>query len=347
MEHLREEFHQAISEYMTDLDDENIVMIAGDKITPLEILKELRNDTYNLAFSDWLSEREQLNIETANQILKNDNLKGRFSKLQELYQTNSLVPFVGAGMSVPTGYKSWTAFLYQLHAETNIPRHEFETLLTHGKYEEAAEALAQDLTPREFAERLENAFPPPKDIEGPVQLLPHYFDGLVVTTNFDEVLEVCFEDSEKRFDSILCGPDPRLLRKHLSRGKRVLMKLHGSVDDDRNRILTSSEYNRYYDEANTLDFCLACLTDSPLLFLGCSLFTDRTLQTMKKLTQAPTAIDPVRHYAFLPHPGKGQERNRTRFLAEANIFPIWYDLNEYGHDEAIEALLCKLCTEQA
>ncbi len=50
-----------------------------------------------------------------------------------------------------------------------------------------------------------------------------------------------------------------------------------------------------------------------------------------------------RHYAFLREPDNDVERiDRENFLAQENIFPLWYDS---PHDEAIMALLDGLSLE--
>ena len=48
-----------------------------------------------------------------------------------------------------------------------------------------------------------------------------------------------------------------------------------------------------------------------------------------------------RHYAFIGLKNESEKLVRRDELAEANIYPIWYDAND-DHDECIEALLLKL-----
>jgi len=55
-----------------------------------------------------------------------------------------LVPFVGAGLSMPMGFLSWGAFLTALADECGKSR-PVAALLAEGKYEEAAETVEEGL----------------------------------------------------------------------------------------------------------------------------------------------------------------------------------------------------------
>src|SRR5690606_28403356 len=96
-------------------------------------------------------------IESAQNILDEFGLQDRFGKLKEVFGRGAVVPFVGAGMSVPSGYPGWTAFLKQQIRETAIDPDEFDKMLRAGQYEDAAQSLSDALGPA-FNEAVENAF---------------------------------------------------------------------------------------------------------------------------------------------------------------------------------------------
>jgi hypothetical protein len=62
-----------------------------------------------------------------------DDLKERVTGPQPI----PLVPFVGAGLSVPMGFPSWRGFLTELAAECGMSE-EVAALLDEGRYEKAA-----------------------------------------------------------------------------------------------------------------------------------------------------------------------------------------------------------------
>ncbi len=80
-----------------------------------------------------------------------------------------------------------------------------------------------------------------------------------------------------------------------------------------------------------------------LLFLGCSLTADRTIQTFIRVVSNRTAQTLPRHYALLPAPDDGNKRRALdQRLADANITPIWYPQGEHERvGEVLELLIVR------
>ncbi len=341
MKHLKPIFADALAQEQNLYVDKGRVHIRNKHWAPDEILEGLLDpDAYNDLFLDWVQERKEELIESAKTILDEYRLQDRFGKLKEVYARGAVVPFVGAGLSVSSGYPGWTAFLKQHIRETAINPEEFDQILRAGQYEEAAQKLADALGPA-FNEAVENAFGRSRDISGCVQLLPHVFDSCVITTNFDDVTKRCYEAAGKPFSEELSGEHSRELPRKLAEGKRILLKLHGTSTSPRGRILTAAEYKKHYGDGEELQKAIEAICSKTLLFVGCGLTVDRTLTAMKAFVQANGHDNIARHYAFLPVPGNDAEKNARRdALIECNVYPIWYPAG--AHDEAIEALLLAL-----
>lgn len=344
MKHLKPMFADALAQEQNLFVDKGRVHIRNKHWAPDEILEGLLDsDAYNDLFLDWVQERKEELIESANTILSEYGLQDRFGRLKEVYARGAVVPFVGAGLSVSSGYPGWTAFLKQHIREATINPDEFDLLLRAGQYEEAAQRLADALGPA-FNEAVENAFGRSRDISGCVQLLPHVFDSCVITTNFDDVTKRCYEAAGKPFTEELSGEHSRELPRKLAEGKRILLKLHGTSTSPRGRILTAAEYQQHYADSDELQRAIEAICSKTLLFIGCSLTVDRTLTAMKSFVQANGHDNIARHYAFLPMPGNDEEKNARRdALVACNVYPIWYPAG--AHDESIEALLLALMDE--
>jgi hypothetical protein len=341
MKHLKPAFADALAQEQNLFVDKGRVHIRDKHWAPDEILEGmLKPDAFDDLFLDWVQERKEELIESAKNLLDEYRLQDRFGKLKEVYARGAVVPFVGAGLSMPSGYPGWTDFLKQHVRESAIAPEEFDQLLTAGKYEDAAQQLSNALGPA-FNEAVENAFGRSREIFGCVRLLPYVFDSCVITTNFDDVTKRCYEEAEKPFSEELSGARSRELPKKLAEGKRVLLKLHGTSTSPRDRILTAAEYQQYYGHGDDLQRAIEAVCSKTLLFVGCSLTVDRTLAAMKAFVEANGHDNIARHYAFLPVPGSDAERNARRdALIECNIYPIWYPAGT--HDESIEALLLAL-----
>jgi len=337
MKHLRPMFAEALALFV----DKGRVHIRNKHWAPDEILEGLLDTAvYDDVFLDWVQERKEELIESAKTILDEFGLQDRFGKLKEVYARGAVVPFVGAGLSISSGYPGWTAFLKQNVRETGINSDEFDQILRNGQYEEAAQKLADALGPA-FNEAVENSFGCSRAISGCVQLLPHVFDSCVITTNFDDVTKRCYAAAEKSFSEELSGEYSRELPRKLAEGKRILLKLHGTSTSSRGRILTATEYQKHYGDGEELQRAIEAICSKTLLFIGCSLTVDRTLTAMREFVKANGHDNIARHYAFLPLPINDADKIvRRDALGECNIYPIWYPAD--AHDESIEALLLAL-----
>lgn len=335
MDFLKKTFDQEINE------GEEIVIL-GSPFYPAEIIKELEPQTYELAFKEWQEDRRTNLLDIASDIAKIRTNDLRIEKLIKAFNGGALLPFIGAGMSMPSEYPGWTKFLYKISEESDISEYELTDLLNKGSYEEAAQKIHDDLNPGLFNELLENEFSSEKEIAGPIQYLPLLFPkNFVLTTNFDNLLERLFIENGDQFEHVKSGKELNECAKHLADGSRYLVKLHGTCNQVLNRVLTYSEYESSYSNENTLyKFFKRAMISKSFFFLGCSLNTDRTIKTMIQVVEEEGAEELPKHYALLSDLEDDEERKaKQKTLAKANIFPIWYSGE---HEECIEAILNRL-----
>ena len=266
--------------------------------------------------------------------------------VEQLETGNGVIPFVGAGLSIPLGFPGWTEFLLEQGQSAGIKK-EIENRINAGEYEEAAEDLLNALKGRAFQDNFKYAYGDRnleiKELDGAVSLLPQLASGPVITTNFDHVLENIFEKYNCRFEHKVWGAKVDLVPEALQGSKRFLLKIHGDVDDRTERILTLSEYEKNYGSTDTSKINMnlplpsllrLMLTSRPLLFLGCSLNKDRTIETLKKVVQDHPGIA---HFAIVEKPSsEALFHEKVRYLSEHGIRPIWYS---NGQHDLIESLL--------
>ena len=340
MEHLKAVFHEALADPVEGLVrvEEGQVHIHEGHWAPQDLLLAMGEEAYEKEFRSWLANyRDQL-IERENELLEQYDQAERFVKLKEIYKNDSVVPFVGAGMSMPSKYPSWTGFLKKLRARTNVEEAALQEMLDRGEYEEAAQALADALGQARFDEQVENTFGAERPLDGPVQLLPYLFRNAAITTNFDDVLKRSYEAAGCAFSETLLGTQAQEFPRVLATGKPFLTKLHGSATSGFNRVLTKQEYDQAYANPQTLQRVIKTLCSRTLLFMGCSLTVDRLLSCMKQHVAAEGNAAVARHYAFLSAPDEEAERHqREAVLADFNIYPIWYAKGEDSWE--IESLL--------
>ncbi len=254
-----------------------------------------------------------------------------------------VVPFVGAGLSAPFGFPQWTKFLLDAAGPVGLAG-PIQSLMNEGKYEEAAEQVLTALTSTGFQDLIEFYFGDTvlerKQLTGAIQLIPEISRGPVITTNFDRVLETVFRSANQPFQSEVRASAAKLAIPALQENSRVLLKIHGDWSDPDNRVLTLSEYHKYYGDPDgdidldrDLPRLLYLLAVRPVLFLGCSLQQDRTVAIFKHVADKVQS----RHFGIVQLPADEAEyRKRREYLLSRNIRPIWYP---EGKHQNIEILL--------
>ena len=276
--------------------------------------------------------------ELRDELLGYSGNRNRYLDLTEAVRRQQVVPFVGSGMSVCADFRHGLNSSSRQQNMRSVINWKLDQLICCSSFEEAADLLSISMNPTLFAERVEHnlRINDPSYINGAVCLLPNLFPDLVLTTNLDNVLEHLYRLCNVPFSHTLSGRKLSYYQQLKNPAERFLIKLHGDYQDQEGRVLLSNEYDEAYAENSPVREEVTLLyRQNSLLFLGCSLGPDRTVQLIHEV--AGSGADMPRHYAFLETPDSNSDRiARENFLTERRIFPIWYNL---PHDEAIVALL--------
>jgi len=287
-------------------------------------------------FGSW-QEAERLDQhDTAIQCITDGNHEAVFSDLVHAIARSRIAPFVGAGMAKATGLPLWGEALEEIHARiTSADSAKFQDAISGCDYLEAAELLwkADKEQVKNFIRtRFAKAYTPKHKIEGGAKLLPRISHGCIVTTNFDSIIETLDPGIEGYMHGLQQGN--KFVTK-LIRGDRCILKLHGDAEDPDTFVFTKSQYDEAYgakfDFSKPLPRALRQIFIShSLLFLGCSMERDRTLELLEHV-RAAGEFDLPDHYAILPEPAGGESKaaKEGRLLA-LGIRPIWYPAGEHG-----------------
>ncbi|MDO8414200.1 MAG: SIR2 family protein, partial [Gallionellaceae bacterium] len=181
-------------------------------------------------------------------------------------------------------------------------------------------------------------------LSGPILLLPRFAQGCIVTTNFDDAIEKTYEKDAGKFEAYMHGTQDHNFFQRLVRGDRCLLKLHGDAENFATHILTKAQYEEAYGEP--FDFhkplpkaLRQIYISQSLLFLGCSLDQDWTLELFKKAKEEDAYQIP-NHYAILPAPTDEQVRQqKTSTLLALNIHPFWYPDGQHDYVEKLLQLV--------
>jgi hypothetical protein len=175
-------------------------------------------------------------------------------------------------------------------------------------------------------------------IAGPIRLIPSLSHGCVVTTNFDDAIEHAMKENDITFDGHMYGMEEHNFFSRLTRGERCLLKLHGDYDNSSTYILSGDQYKAAYGEPFSFKKPIPkalrqIYISTTLLFLGCSLESDTTLQLFRHVHDSSEYELPI-HYAIVPLPEtKKLMHKRESFLLGLNIQPVWYPKEDHAFVE--------------
>lgn len=316
------------------------INLSGLVFNPVGLLDALDQELYNTAYMNWkndiwLPEKN----DRAQEWLKKNLCEVRFNNLCEAICRGNVIPFIGSGMSAPSGYPLWRNVLIKLSRHSSIGQSRLEELLNAQDYESAFFEIAADMPDVVFNECFQNLFPDRRNdpILGSVRFIPHIFpQSDVITTNFDRILEKAYRDYDGHgFDENLHGSHLTHFQRLNSEGRQCLIKIHGDRSWQDFRALTKNEYDVLYSPEGVCTSVLKRLfLSKTLLFMGCSLINDRPLEVFHQLSSETPGEQ--KHYALLHAPENEVKRlEREYWLAERSIFPIWY---EGDHDECLETI---------
>jgi hypothetical protein len=270
-------------------------------------------------------------------------------EIRELVQQQRLVPFVGAGMSNPI-YPLWQEllvdFIRDRHWRDQYGRATANQLIREFKFEKAASLLNHEFEESFTAtiyERLGNHRIKRRQNclnTMPVRLLPKLFTGLVITTNFDRVLEWVYGGESEPVLPPFDGR-PGQWRALARRRHDHLIKMHGCVSEERDIVFTEESYDEFYGadlQGESANFIREVLEAQEVLFLGCGLRQDRTLDLIASSTRA----GPTSRYAVVEAPKRSDSpdlRSRQIELEKVGIRCYWYP---HGHHDEVENVLLYL-----
>ena len=264
-----------------------------------------------------------------------------FIQLIDLMYAGAVVPFVGAGISASAGFSSWKDHLRRQGKTAHIAADRIEALLTSGDYETVLEEIEAVRGREVFIQEIRDEFSRNLTIPDVVWRISELFADTVITTNYDRLLEQSFETGEAGRVQVINGlnaleqPDPK---------KITVIKLHGDIREPKRCILSKNQYDEAYGNGslNMHKPIPKLLTyhykNSSLLFLGCSLSNDRTVQVFRKIREGMSEEDETKqHFAIEQVPDSLEEiAQRNSELAKLGITPIWFEKERY---ELVESIL--------
>lgn len=295
-----------------------------------EVLYWVERDAYLDELDYWEGKRQVDQHEAAIGFIKESDQRAVFLDLVDAIRSGRIAPFVGAGLSKSCEYPMWGEALRKIAQKLDgLGVQDIEPLMVQYDYLQAAQVL-HDASAQQVQHFIRTEFQQRRAIKGPVTLLPELASGCIVTTNFDTVIEDLFRDLKQPLDGYMHSTQAgNNFVQRLLRGERCILKLHGDAGQANTHVFTQTQYRSAYGEPlafqNQLPRALRQIFIShSLLFLGCSLEQDKTLDLFKSVVDE-AAFEIPDHFALLNEPATPQDRARKEArLLQLKIRPLWY-----------------------
>jgi hypothetical protein len=207
--------------------------------------------------------------------------------LVDALKAGSVVPFVGAGLSRAADSKmpAWNELLETLLNECRILPginrsviRELEALFGAADLEELAERIRVSLPPSVYIGQLESIFngtADTRDLRFHREVV-RIKTNVVVTTNYDRLLEHSFARGVKRSPEVIRHDQASLalrrLRRPLATRGPLIYKLHGDTSEPSSIVLTRRDFaNILFGSDDAKRFMSTLVSSKTLLFIGYSL----------------------------------------------------------------------------
>ncbi len=308
----------------------------------------------------WESDAIEAKHEDALKLLRDKACIPQFTDLLLAADRGRVVPFVGAGLSKPLGMPLWGEALTQLLARLHgVDVAAIQPLIESGQYLLAAQRMAaHDAAVTSAFIRNTYRAQELRLKAGPLQHLPRFARGCIVTTNFDDAIEKTYEQAiyhgkPMDFKAYMHGTQEHNFFSRMVRGDRCILKLHGDAESDATHILTEQQYEQAYGQPPAFDFqkplpkaLRQIYISQSLLFLGCGLEQDWTMDLFKAAKESD-AYQVPNHYAIVEQPNTaGRRQQKEAQLLELNIQPIWYPQGDHQMVERVVDLIADVAEKR-
>lgn len=331
-----EEGQAARTEYGVDtLPQPSKALFSGDRSGYEEAFREFRKEWRHEALGESCFQEQFGDVHWFQQNVVH------FFQLVDLMYAGAIVPFVGAGISASGGFSTWKDHLRRQGKTAHIASERIEALLASGAYETVLEEIEAVRGRDVFIGGIRDEFSSSGTIPDVVWRISELFTDTVITTNYDRLIEQAYDTGEAGKVQVINGlnalekPDPK---------KITVIKLHGDILVPKRCILSKNQYDEAYGNGSLnmhkpIPKLLAYhYKNSSLLFLGCSLRNDRTVQVFKTIKEGMGEEEETKqHFSIEQAPESLEEiAQRNAELAKLGITPIWFEKERY---ELVESIL--------
>lgn len=271
-------------------------------------------------------------------------------ELSKKYQEGDLIPFIGAGFSVPFKIPNWetlirdcaidfgienvngTNFLQTI--DFDLKNYDYWSAVDNvKKYLNRSDEDIQDFIVEKILAQLESC---DKNIDNNYKDLDVSGFNIYFTTNYDHLLS-------ENVKTVFQGSNLKDLKENIQKlvadktNKRIF-HLHGNITDRSSIVISSKMYDELYKMENYQKLFGLFGGTKTFIFLGFS-FSDLYIQQIIKKNKS---VFKSKHYIILPNPSDDMVKT---LKSEYNIETLGYNPSKSSHQEEIRKILNQICSD--
>lgn len=213
-------------------------------------------------------------------------------------ERESLVPIVGAGVSLPLGLPNWQKFITELSTQAGLKLEDTQNKEPPDLLEEIKNKMGETVFTASVQQQLRL---PTKSTTTTLQALVNAPISRIITTNLDLALETAFAKAQKPLNPENVGRGYSIEELSLfdrSTDEPILLKIHGSIERPSTWVLTRSQYNAAYVKSDYLKNFLSTKVRIPL-FIGFS-FSDFDVNECLRIATVRQGKKSLFNYPYQP-----------------------------------------------
>lgn len=219
-----------------------------------------------------------------------ENYNLSITQLKNSIKENSLVLFVGAGISANSNLPTWGELIQSLKKELNLPEERTDSPLRIAQY------YYDTFGKNQYTKKIEEIFfkkglSKPNELH---KLIEKIAPKHIITTNYDSLLESQFESGLLKYNVVAEDKDIPY-----TSSERYLIKMHGDFSK-KNIVLKEDDYSDYHLNFPMISTLIQSLImNHTLLFVGYSL-SDSTFNSIFRMIQNTFKLDAKNAYFYTP-----------------------------------------------
>ncbi len=248
---------------------------------------------------------------------------GNYLLLKE--RVNKLVPFLGAGISMPLGLPSWSGLIWNLKESlsTSDEKEEFDELIDSGDFLGALDYIRDYSTDLNHVDRIKTHISTKvqsefkhnvDDSKHNIKDIRNLASDFILTTNYDNALISYIDTSKDRYITPVPVTDIEDLQAQFDEGQKQIIHFHGMADRKSTMIVTKDDYVELYENNKTKSILNGIMTGKYLVFIGFSFKDEYFSDLYTKIKESVGG----EHFIIVPN----LTRHLNKQLTQRGLRPI-------------------------